>query len=454
MATAAMLVIVFLFIGGYYSYQLAAVGAGYMAKMMCSHVFISGMDPDQVANADVYDPLLETFSYQVDYQNKSVTVSAPLDLLKRTAVYRPCLGAVLNPAVQPATSGQESVLCKTKPDSGWDSCEWPLGDRVDTAAIPDNVDRKALQQVIEETFSEPDPHRLRRTRAVVVIYKGRLIAEKYAPPFNKNTPLIGWSMTKSVTSALVGILVGRGKLSPERTFTISEWGDKGDPRRTITLEQMLRMCSGLEFDESYGNPLSDVVVMLFNSPDAAHFAADKPLQNTPGSRWSYSSGTTNIISQIIRRSFGGDYDAYLRFPFESLFNKIGMQSVVMETDPAGTFVGSSFAYASARDWARFGLLYLQDGVWDGERILPEGWVAFSASRTEISKNGRYAAHFWLPAVEEENQDLKGMFYASGHDGQYVNIVPAHDLVVVRLGLTKQGGWDQLRFVKDIIATLD
>jgi CubicO group peptidase (beta-lactamase class C family) len=193
--------------------------------------------------------------------------------------------------------------------------------------------------------------------------------------------------------------------------------------------------------------------MLFNSADAAHYAADKPLTRPPGEKWYYSSGTTNIISRIIRSTFGKDYQAYIEFPFVSLFQKIGMYSVVMETDPSGTYVGSSFAYATARDWARFGLLYLQDGIWNGERILPQGWVNFSSSRTEVSNRGCYAAHFWLPARDNSDARLKSMYFASGHDGQFVNIIPDYDLVVVRLGLSKRGGWNQEAFVRDIIDTI-
>jgi CubicO group peptidase (beta-lactamase class C family) len=447
----AIILMAVLIYAGYYAYQLAPVGAGYMAKMMCSHVFISAMDPVNVAQEDVYDPLLALFSYHVDYQQKSVTVSAPLGLACRTAFYRPCLGAVLSLNGNPPSISEENMICEEKSDS---TRSWPPAYRVDLTEALENVDREMLKKLVEEAFSEPDPQRLRRTRAVVIVYKGKIIAEQYAAPFDEKTPLIGWSMTKSITNALVGILVSQGKLSLDKSYPLPVWQDSEDPRRQITLEQLLRMSSGLLFDESYANPLSDVVVMLFNSPAAGNFAADKPLLDPPGSRWAYSSGTTNIISQIIRRTFNDNFQEYLEFPYKSLFYKIGMYDAMMETDPEGTFVGSSFAYATARDWARFGLLYLRDGVWNGERILPEGWVDFSSSRTDISKKGRYAAHFWLPPVDETPAELEGMYYASGHDGQYINIVPAHDLVVVRLGLSKKGGWDQEQFVRDIIRTLN
>ena len=456
-AVVAIILIVVLVFAGYYAYQLAAVGAGYMAKMMCSHVFISGMDPDKVAKEDVYDPILDSFSYKVDYQNKSVTVTTPLNLVSQTAFYRPCIGSVLDLTDTSHQEKETDLLCNVSPEDEYATRVWPKGNRVNLTASPEGIDIQKLNSVIKSAFNEPDPERLRRARAVVVVYRGQIVAEKYALPFDETTPLIGWSMTKSITNALVGILVSQEKLSLEKPPAVPEWQDNDDPRRQITLEQLMRMSSGLAFDESYGNPLSDVVVMLFNSGSAAHYAADKSLSDPPGTKWYYSSGTSNIISHVIRETFGSNYRSYLSFPFKSLFQRIGMYSAGMETDPDGTYVGSSFAYATARDWARFGLLYLQDGIWNDERLLPEGWVEFSSSRTDISKKGRYAAHFWLPAREKNDPSenpLEGMYYASGHDGQYVNIVPAHDLVVVRLGLSKKGGWDQERFVKDIIGTIN
>ncbi len=422
--------------------------------MMCSHVYVSGMDPDKVAKEDVYDPLLKYFSYEVDHKSKSVTVSAPLNLISQTAFYRPCLGSVLDLADDPHDNSRVHTICQVVPGEEYTTKIWPKGNVVDLKEAPEGINVEKLKLVIDSAFEETNPNRLLRTRAVVVAYKGQIVAEKYAAPFDETTPLIGWSMTKSITNALVGILVKQGKLSLEEQALASEWQDEDDPRKQITLEQMMRMSSGLDFDESYGNPLSDVVVMLFNSISAAHYAADKPLAQPPGTKWYYSSGTSNIISQTIREKFGGDYKSYLEFPFKSLFHRIGMFSAVMETDPGGTYVGSSFAYATARDWARFGLLYLQDGVWDEERILPEGWVTFSSSRTEISGRGRYAAHFWLPAKDSPHPELKSMYFASGHDGQFVNIIPDYDLVVVRLGLSKKGGWDQERFVRDIIETIN
>jgi CubicO group peptidase (beta-lactamase class C family) len=291
------------------------------------------------------------------------------------------------------------------------------------------------------------------------VYDGRIVAERYADGFDQDTPLIGWSMTKSVVNALLGILVKEGKLALDAPAPLPEWQGTDDPRRGITLAQLLHMTSGLAFDEDYADPLADVTYMLFGVPGAADFAVAKPLRATPGSLWSYSSGTTNILSYAIRRAVGdADYHA---FPQRALFDRIGMTGAVLETDAAGTFVGSSFMYATARDWARFGLLYLQDGVWSGERILPEGWVAFSRSPAPAAPNGKFGAHFW-PLIPEEfrcGSDVPDLpedaFHAVGHEAQFVTVIPSRKLVLVRLGAARYPcSWNHQKFVALVLDAID
>ncbi len=280
---------------------------------------------------------------------------------------------------------------------------------------------------------------------------------RYADGFTKDTPLPGWSMAKSVVNALAGVLVKEGKLSLSDPAAIPEWRGSSDPRREITLDQLLRMSSGLEFHENYRDPLADAMRMLFGAADAGAYAAAKPLEAQPGTRWSYSSGTTNIITSAMRRTVG-DPD-YLEFPRRALFERLGMASAVMETDAGGTFVGSSFMYATARDWARFGLLYLRDGVWSGERILPEGWVAYTRTPAPSAAEKQYGAHFWLRLSSgyrcaDEGPLPADAFHAVGFDGQFITIVPSRELVLVRLGLTRYPcAWDQQRFVHLVLAAL-
>jgi CubicO group peptidase (beta-lactamase class C family) len=315
-----------------------------------------------------------------------------------------------------------------------------------------------LKAVIDLAFSETNGQRPRRTRAVVVVQHGRVAGERYAAGIGAETPLIGWSMAKSVMNALAGILVKQGRLTLEGPLPIPAWHRPGDPRSSITLDDLLRMSSGLEFDENMSNPLADVMRMLLDTGDAATYAAARSLIAPPGTKWQYSSGTSNIIACAMRNAFS-NYEEYLSFPRRALFDRIGMSGAVFETDAAGTFVGSSYLYATARDWARFGMLYLQDGVWSGERVLPEGWVTYTTSPAPADPLKHYGAHFWLQVPEEyrgTNDRLPaGSFHAVGHEGQFVTVVPSRGVVIVRLGRTRyEGVWDQAAFARDVLAALD
>jgi len=317
-----------------------------------------------------------------------------------------------------------------------------------------------MDRIVDDAFNEPGPDRPRRTRAIVVAYRGKLLAERYAEGISSDTRLPGWSMSKMVVNALTGILVGRGQLSLHDAALLPQWRGAGDMRGAITVDHLLHMVSGLDFTENYASPLEDVVVMIFGSNDAAGYAAGKPLRAVPGSQLYYSSGDTNIASRIIRDRIEGAGGNYLAFPHRNLFRRIGVKTAIVEPDPSGTYVGSSFMYATARDWARLGQLYLQDGVWNGERILPEGWVGYSTtSRTRPA--GAYGAHFWLqipPPYRSTANDWTALpadaYHAVGHEGQIVTIIPSLSLVVVRLGLTRvAGAWDHETFVSKIAAAL-
>jgi CubicO group peptidase (beta-lactamase class C family) len=333
--------------------------------------------------------------------------------------------------------------------------------RTDVAANAGSASTSAapgeLSRAVDRAFAEPDPSRPRRTLAVVVVHGGRVVAERYAEGVEADTPLIGWSMTKSVMNALVGILVHQGRLSVDAPAPIPDWQTPGDPRARITVDHLLRMSSGLHFDEEMTNPLGDVMDMLLGTPDMAAFAARKGLDAAPGTTWHYSSGTSNIVARVIRNVLNDDRE-YLTFARRGLFDRIGMERAVLETDAAGTFVGSSFMYATARDWARFGTLYLQDGVWDGQRILPEGWVAYSRSPAPADPRRRYGAHFWLD-VPDEYRGTDGRlpadaFHAAGHEAQFVSVIPSRDAVIVRLGRTRYAdAWDHPAFVRDVLGAL-
>ena len=437
---------------GFYLWKVALVVSGYEAKCLCSSVFVSGREPASVLSEDLqpvgpYYPL-RFADAEVDYSGRTVKASIG-GLAERRAIFRDGLGCTLEAG---DTNGQTvSGIIEGAGVHGSANGTWPDGEMVDTANLPNAVDSEKLNRAIEWAFREPDPARLRRTRALVVVYDGRIVAERYAPGFAADTPLPGWSMTKSVFAALCGILIGEGKLSVDSRDLLPMWRNGNDPRRTITLGNLLHMSSGLAFGENYISPLSDVAVMLFGTGDSASLAADKPLVADPGTKWHYSSGTTNIISKIIRDTFGKAQGEYLDFPRRALFNRIGMKSAVVEPDASGTFVGSTFMYATARDWARFGLLYLQEGLWGRERVLPEGWTKYCTTPAPASPGKEYAAHFWLSvprefrAADRPDPRIPGdAYHTVGYDGQFISVDPIPEACrgAPRADIASYGAWNQ------------
>lgn len=461
----SILMILFSLLGGYFLRKVALIGTAYKAKVLCSGIFVSKRDPESILNQDLGADdlaLLKCFHAEIDYDEQSVSATF-LGMAKRKAIFREGLGCTLV-----IDFSEEQIRSQSNPHTQLISPSvsqdqlWPMGERVLIEKLPPEINPALLRNAIDTAFSEPDPNRLGRTRAVVVVYDGRIIAERYAQGFSQETPLIGWSVTKSIMNALIGILVGQGKLSLEDNSLLPEWCKSNDPRSDITLDQLLRMISGLKFNEDYTNPLEDVIFMLLGTGDAAAYAAHKPLETTkPGIRWYYSSGTTNILSRIMRGALGGKDADYLAFPRRYLFDCIGMHSAIIEPDAAGTFIGSSFMYATARDWARFGLLYLQDGIWEGKRILPEGWVEYTFKPTPQAILGEYGSHFWLKvpspykSSESKKRDLPSDTYlAAGHEGQFITIIPSRKIVIVRLGLSRlPGAWDHESFITRILEAI-
>jgi CubicO group peptidase (beta-lactamase class C family) len=254
---------------------------------------------------------------------------------------------------------------------------------------------------------------------------------------------------------LVGILTRQGKINLEEPAPIEAW--KNDSRSKITLNDLMHASSGLAWEENYAGP-SGATNMLFKKKDMGLFAAEAPLVHEPGKVFYYSSGTTNIIARIVRETVGDDL--YYKFPYEELFYKIGLLNTVLEADAGGTFVGSSYSFGTARDWARFGLLYLNDGLWNGERILPEGWVSYTTTPAPGADRGQYGAQFWLNAGAPGNIDNRlypdvptDLFWADGFEGQNVFIIPSKKLVVVKLSLSQGDYLDDNKFLKEIIETL-
>jgi CubicO group peptidase (beta-lactamase class C family) len=309
----------------------------------------------------------------------------------------------------------------------WPTQEWPAG------ALR-NVDHRAFDALLAEAFAAKETPTLGETHALLVVRSGRLVFERYGEGFGAASTHHSWSMAKSITHALIGLLVRDGRLDIAARADVPEWAN--DTRVAITLDQLLRMSSGLKFIEDYapnGGP-SDVIAMLFNEgkDDVAAFAAALPLEHAPGTHWSYASGTSNIVSRIAARTLNAYGPDLRRFMTVRLFEPLGIRSASPRFDKAGVFIGSSYCFMSARDFARFGLLYLRDGIWDGQRLLPEGWADYARTPTfqqaGVTDN-RYGAHWWL------DFGGPGSFSANGYDGQFIIVAPDRDLIIVRHGVT-------------------
>lgn len=419
----------------YYIGQVLTLGAAYKAKLLCTNTFYAGREPNEVLREDLSG--LERYIHaSTDYLAKKVTSQFP-GIPEQEAIYLENIGCVVLAGMKEKDLRLHAQVWNPPHPIFPNSINLPWDDPVQPAP---EFDSQNLTAAIQREFAEPDTGNSRRTRAVLVVFNRHLIAERYAPGISMDTPLQGWSMTKSFINALVGILVKQDKLSLEQKTLLPEWSGKNDPRSEITLDQMLRMSSGLEFNETAGTLVSDLTTMLMLEPDASAYALAKPLRHPPDTRWHYSSGTTNIITRIIRKAAGGSTSDVISLMQNELFNPLVINRAIIEPDAAGNLIGSSFMYATAREWAAFGQLFLQDGKWNGQRILPEGWVQYSATPTPSSEKGQYGAHFWTNGGSESNPDnrpfpkLPGdLFYAAGYKGQRVIIIPSHNLVIVRLG---------------------
>jgi len=385
-------------------------------------------------------------------QDSSVTATV-WGMAKQKAIYRKGIGCTLINDVTEQQLRSQVFSIPAPPSENADTVPWPYGDKLPDT-IPSNINIKKLKTAIASAFTESYPDKKQRTRAVVVVYDGKLVAEQYAPSFNKDTKMYGWSMAKSFTAALIGTLVKQGKLDIKQPAPVPEWNEAKDPRHAITLENLLQQTSGLDFLEDYSKE-SDVTSMLYKKGDMAAYAASRSLAHTPGTVFNYSSGNSNILSRIIKQTTGEK--KYAAYPYAALFYKTGMYHTSMESDASGTYVGSSYINATARDYARFGLLYYNDGVWNGERILPEGWVKQTAIAPAANKTKNYGYQFWLNGFHANDSlhrlypDVPAdMFYCDGYAYQEIYIIPSKKLVVVRLGLTLDKSFDENKFLKSII----
>lgn len=427
----SVLVIIIIYFG-YKNFQKLILISGYSAKSVASGVFVAKSSQELIEVSDNGFSPVTLASNIVDLKNKEVT-SNVFGFKNRTAVYREGLGAVV---INDDYDANASYLVP-KRNKTPNNLPFPYGDLPQKDTVFSNIDYTKLTKVVDDYFNENTPENT--TRALIVIYKNQIITEKYAEGFDENSRLIGWSMGKSLMSAVCGVLNFQGKLIVDDPAPIDAW--KNDERAKITINNLLQMNSGLEWEEDY-TKISDVTKMLYLDTDMTKSQIDKPLVGAPNETWNYSSGTSNLLSGIIRNKFK-IHQEYLDFWYTDLFDKIGMHSMIFETDLAGNYVASSYGWANARDWAKFGLLYLNKGNWNGEQIFSEDWVNYTVKPTNGSQ-GVYGAQFWLNAGGHMPDVPKDLFFADGYQGQRVFIIPSKELVVVRLGVTYSQLKEQLK----------
>ena len=429
-------------LGGFlYMKPLMPIITGYAAKNLSSGIFLGNRTQESLEDNDLNFSFIRFVKNSVDSRSKSVK-SRFLWHTSRTTFVNGYGSILLNDYTVGDIQARPYPIVPHLPEHP-DTIAWPMGDLI-ADTIPSGIDLQQLNMAMEQAFVDTIPYK--GTFAVMVTYKGQPVAERYAEGFGPENLFLSWSMAKSFTNALTGIMVKEGKLELDAPADIEEW--QQDERRQITIRHLMQMNSGLKWNEDYGNS-SDVNNMLHKEGDMAKFAISKQLEYAPGSVFEYASGSTNIVSSLMRKAIGNDAD-YLAFPREKLFNRIGMRSATFEVDASGTFVGSSYLYASLRDYTRFGLLYLNNGNWLGEQILPDDWVEYTTTAANGS-DGNYGAFFWLNKTGKEYPDVpRDMFCCRGHDGQFIYIIPSKELVIVRTGFSKEGEFDQNGFLAGIL----
>jgi len=441
------------------AHDVPPVATGFVSHTLCSAAFVSGVNPDEVyAETLEAMPGVELIAWALDYQIDREARQVTTTLLgggQSRAIYREGLGCYL-------AQGGEAVDVSLPPVGGDVRAGLP---EIAGASLVEPANHPELRLALDRAFAEPEQPPFRHTKAVVVIKDGRVIAERYAPGHGIETPMLGYSATKSVISALTGILVRQGKLVLHEPAPVAAWQNPGDPRHAITIDHLLRHTSGLAMGSSLNASLASAFAavnrMKYIEHDMAGFAQNSDLETAPGSAWNYHDGNTIILSRLIRDAAGGHAVDVLRFARREFFEPLGMRNVTVEFDATGTPEGSSQMLAPARDWARFGQLYLSDGIVAGRRILPEGWVQYSAALTPGAWPG-LGAGFWTNLGDSKGSRFRtslGMprdaFYASGTFGQYVIIVPSERLVVARFGIS--GNQYDIagvsRLVADVIAAI-
>lgn len=424
----------------YINYPKLNIISGYASKYMASGVFVAGRSQASIAQNDNNVPLVKLADSEVNRREKSVSASV-YGLMERKAVFREGLGAVL------VSDDFDPNAFTLRPNrvQPVDTVPYPYGQAAPKDTLFPEIDYDRIDKAVAMAYGNPE---VQRTRTLLILHKGHIVQERYADGFTKDTPILGWSMTKSVLATCYGILEQRGILGMDWPAPVPEW--RQDGRREITLNHLLRMQSGLEWEEDY-TKISDVTRMLFLEDDMTKAQREKKAIAKPAEVWNYSSGTSNLLSGILKQQFQ-TYQDYLDFPYSELIDKIGMYSMVLEADTKGNYVGSSYAWANTRDWGRFGQLYLDKGKWNNEKVFDPKWVDY-VTRPTNGSDGKYGAHFWLNANGKYPDVPRDLFSCNGYQGQYVFVIPSKKLVIVRTGLAEEPDFDVNGFLSEVVKSV-
>jgi len=411
------------------------LGAAAYAKVLCSAVFVSGRDVDDARENSAYILMNEPdrtkpITAAVDRETKRVRVT--VDSVTRTAAFYGDQGCVIHPIDHDGIHFTPVPVRTTLPDAG--SQPWPMGDAPGTDPWPAKLDRAKVQAAVDLAFADPAG----LTAAMVVVYKGQIVGERYMAGITKDTQLESWSMGKSLGATLVGLMIKAGAFGLDDPVPVTEWRRPGDPRGAIRVRDVMRMSSGLSFtgqDDRWMDPswqYHDHFFIYAGAVDAYKYAITSPVEFAPNTVGRYRNCDPMTLGYLVRQAVEKRVEPYLTFPQRALFDRIGIRKQVLETDPWGNFLISGYDYGTARNWARLGLLYLRDGVWNGQRLLPEGFTTFVSTAAPAWSRPEYGGQFWINGIGQWNLPRDAYFMA-GAGGQHTFIVPSLNLVVVRMG---------------------
>ncbi len=434
-------IIVVVLCAALWNYPKLTVLTGYSAKNMASSVFVGNRSYEFT---DAHDNDFAPVNLADDeiYLEEKAAIASVFGLKERKAIYRKGVGSVL---IDDDFDINAPYLIPNRTKSKT-NLPFPYGDLPQKDTLFSEIDPDLLKKGVAFGFENID---VSRTRAVLVVYKNQIIAEQYEEGYDSTSMFLGWSMTKSVLATLFGILEFEGKIDLNQKAGIKNW--EGDDRNKITIDHLLHMNSGLEWDENYAS-LSDVNKMLFEARDMTLSQAKKELVASPNEVWNYSSGTTNLLSGILRKQFANDQE-YLDFPYKALIDRIGMHSMLIETDMSGNYVGSSYCWGTAIDWAKLGVLYLNEGNWNGDQVFDSKWVKYVRTPAPNSEE-KYGGHFWLNTGGYFPDAPRDMFSLNGFQGQRIFIIPSKDLIIVRFGLAGEASFDFNTFIKRIVTAIE